>query len=136
MESKNYIDLCELISEFLKIVEKSRQYIQEFRKLIRDHLDPSEKDIDLDNTPIYLDEIDHHLHPRIQEILTNNFGANQEKNQVFIQICECLLKLTNEFPDISQVEMQKVLINNKLLVSDVYDNVDALELLNLSVVSH
>ena len=64
-DSENYTNLVKYVSEYLSMGQEAYQYIQDFKKLIREHLDPSEKDIDLDNTPIHLDEIDHHLHPQI-----------------------------------------------------------------------
>jgi hypothetical protein len=67
--------------------------------------------IDLDNTPIYLDEIDHHLHPQIQEILTNNFGIKQQQHQVFTEITEIIYKLAKHF---TQIEIQKYFIENKM----------------------
>ena len=113
-DSENYTNLVKYVSEYLSMGQEAYQYIQDFKKLIRDHLDPSEKDIDLDNTPIHLDEIDHHLHPQIQEILTNNFAVRQQQYQVFFEISNCLFKMTKEFPDMTQLEMQKILIDRKL----------------------
>lgn len=112
--SKNYSYLVKFVSDYLKMGNEASQHIQEFRKLIRDHLHPSEKDIDLDNTPIHLDKIDHLLHPKIQEILTNNFVIRQQQHQVFFDISNCIFMMTEEFPDITQLEMQKFLIDNKL----------------------
>ena len=105
-------ELTQITHKYMELCDASCNTIAEFRKLILDHLDPSEKDvIDLDNTPIYLDEIDHHLHPQIQEILTNNFGIKQEQNQVFTQITELIYKLAKYF---TQTEIQKYFIEHKM----------------------
>ena len=113
-ESQVYTELINYVKQYLELGEKSYQTIQDFKKLIKDHLDPSEKDIDLDNTPIHLDEIDHHLHPQIQEILTNNFGIRQQQYQIFGLINETIFKLSKEYPNISQLEMQTYFIEHKI----------------------
>jgi hypothetical protein len=105
-------ELTHFTNKYMELCDESCKTIGEFRKLIFDHLDPSEKDVvDLDNTPIYLDEIDHHLHPQIQEILTNNFGIKQQQHQVFTEITEIIYKLAKHF---TQIEIQKYFIENKM----------------------
>jgi hypothetical protein len=112
--SNTYNNLIDLIKEHLEICDKAHMAIQKFKKLIFDHLDPSCKDIDLENTPIHLDEIDHHLHPQIQEILTDNFALRQKQYQLFGTINELLFKLVNQFPEITQKELQEHFKENKL----------------------
>ncbi len=114
LESNIYNDFILNIKSYLEMAEQASKTISQFKKLLIDHLDPAEKDIDIDNVPIYLDDIDHHLHPQIQEYLTNNFAIKQQQYQVFAQINENLLKLTKEFPNISQLEMQKYFIEHKI----------------------
>jgi hypothetical protein len=114
--SSTYQELVNAIKEHLEIGSEAHMTIQKFKKLIQDHLDPSCKDIDLDNTPIYLDEIDHHLHPQIQEILTDNFALRQKQHQIFGTIHEYIYKLSNDNPDITQQDFQLNFIKNKLPV--------------------
>lgn len=109
-----YNNLLSKVDQYSELADQASNSLNQFKKLILDHLDPSEKDIDLDNTPIYLDEIDHHLHPQIQEHLTNNFVIKQQQYQVFEEINQLLFKLTNQFPDITQLEIQKHFIQNKI----------------------
>ncbi len=109
-----YKSLLSKVDQYSELADQASNSLNQFKKLILDHLDPSEKDIDLDNTPIYLDEIDHHLHPQIQEHLTNNFVIKQQQYQVFEEINQLLFKLINEFPDITQLEIQKHFIQNKI----------------------
>jgi hypothetical protein len=114
--SSTYHELVNAIKEHLEIGSEAHMAIQKFKKLIQDHLDPSCKDIDLENTPIYLDEIDHHLHPQIQEILTDNFALRQKQHQIFGTIHEYIYKLSHDNPDITQQEFQLNFIKNKLPV--------------------
>ena len=112
--SNTYTHLIDLIKEHLDTSDQAHMAIQKFKKLIYDHLDPSCKDIDLENTPIHLDEIDHHLHPQIQEILTDNFALRQKQYQIFGNINELLFKLINEFPEITQHEIQNHFKENNI----------------------
>jgi hypothetical protein len=112
--SSTYNELVNAIKQHLEIGSEAHLAIQKFKKLIQDHLDPSCKDIDLENTPIYLDEIDHHLHPQIQEILTDNFALRQKQHQVFETIHEYIFKLSSEYPEMSQSDFQIKLKENKL----------------------
>jgi hypothetical protein len=111
-----YQELVIAIKQHLEIGSEAHMAIQKFKKLIQDHLDPSCKDIDLENTPIYLDEIDHHLHPQIQEILTDNFALRQKQHQVFGTIHEYIYKLSHDNPEIKQSDLQLNFIQNKLPV--------------------
>ena len=113
-ESLTYLQLLDTIKIHLETGDEAYLCIQKFKKLIKDHLDPSCKDIDLDNTPIHLDEIDHHLHPQIQEILTDNFALRQKQHQTFGVISELLFKLSKEFPQISQIDIQEHFKENKI----------------------
>jgi hypothetical protein len=113
-ESSTYNELIDAVKQHLEIGSEAHMAIQKFKKLIKDHLDPSCKDIDLDNTPIYLDEIDHHLHPQIQEILTDNFALRQKQHQVFGTIHEFIYKLAKDFPAFSQLDFQNHFIENKI----------------------
>ncbi len=112
--SNTYTHLIDLIKEHLDTSDQAHMAIQKFKKLIYDHLDPSCKDIDLENTPIHLDEIDHHLHPQIQEILTDNFALRQKQYQIFGNINELLFKLINEFPEITQHAIQNHFKENNI----------------------
>ena len=111
-----YQELVNAIKQHLEIGSEAHLSIQKFKKLIQDHLDPSCKDMDLENTPIYLDEIDHHLHPQIQEILTDNFALRQKQQQIFDTIHEYIYKLSHDNPEITQSEFQLNFIKNKLPV--------------------
>ena len=113
-ESLTYLQLIDTIKIQLETGDEAYLSIQKFKKLIKDHLDPSCHDIDLDNTPIHLDEIDHHLHPQIQEILTDNFALRQKLHQTFGVISELLFKLSKEFPKISQMDIQEHFKENKI----------------------
>ena len=113
-ESLTYLQLLDTIKIHLETGDEAYLSIQKFKKLIKDHLDPSCTDIDLDNTPIHLDEIDHHLHPQIQEILTDNFALRQKQHQTFGVISELLFKLSKEFSEISQIDIQKHFKENKI----------------------
>ena len=113
-KSLTYLQLLDTIKIHLETNDESYLCIQKFKKLIKDHLDPSCLDMDLDNTPIHLDEIDHHLHPQIQEILTDNFALRQKQHQTFGVISELLFKLSKEFPEISQTDIQKHFKENKI----------------------
>ena len=113
-ESRTYLELFDTIKIHLETGDEAYSSIQKFKKLIKDHLDPSCLDMDLDNTPIHLDEIDHHLHPQIQEILTDNFALRQKQHQTFGVISELLFKLSKEFPEISQMDIQKHFNDNKI----------------------
>ncbi len=115
-ESSTYNELIDAVKQHLEIGSDAHMTIQKFKKLIQDHLDPSCKDIDLENTPIHLDEIDHHLHPQIQEILTDNFALRQKQYQLFGTINELLFKLVNQFPEITQKELQEHFKENKLSI--------------------
>ena len=112
--SNTYTHLIALVKEHLDTSDQAHMAIQKFKKLIYDHLDTSCKDIDLENTPIHLDEIDHHLHPQIQEILTDNFALRQKQYQIFGTINELLFKLVNEFPEITQQEIQNHFKENNI----------------------
>ncbi len=104
--SESYISLISIINDHLALIKESQYNIASFKKLIKDHLDPSCKDIDLDTTPIHLDEIDHELHPQIQEILTNNFVLRQKQLGTFEKINELLYKFVINFPNITASELQ------------------------------
>jgi hypothetical protein len=114
LESNIYNILINNIKNYLEMATQASNTISQFKKLLIDHLDPSEKDIDIDNVPIYLDEIDHHLHPQIQEYLTNNFVIKQQQYQIFEEINQNLFKLITEFPNFTQIEIQKYFIENKI----------------------
>ncbi len=98
--------LLELINQHIETGKKAYDCVQEFKKLIIDHLDPSCRDIDIMTTPIYLDEIDHHLHPQIQEILTNNFALRQQNQQTFEEIVSMIYKISQENEKLTQLELQ------------------------------
>ncbi len=115
-ESEEYLALSSAIEEHLSLIKESHDTVASFKKLIKDHLDPSCKDIDLDTTPIHLDEIDHELHPRIQEILTNNFVLRQKQMGTFEKINELLYKFINIFYDLSANELQEHFIKENIPV--------------------
>ena len=106
-ESSSYFELESIINEYLAISKETQQNIASLKKLIKDHLHPSCKDLDLDTTPIHLDEIDHELHPQIQEILTNNFALRQKQMGSFEKINELLFKFINVFPNLSASNLQE-----------------------------
>ena len=108
--------LLTLINNHVETGKKAYECIQQFKKLIVDHLDPSCRDIDIMNTPIHLDEIDHHLHPQIQEILTNNFALRQQKHQIFEEIVSMIYSISKENEDLTQLELQNYFIKNNIPV--------------------
>ena len=117
MESSNtYNQFIDMVKQHLEIGDDAHIAIQKFKKLIKDHLDPSCVDMDLENTPIYLSEIDHHLHPQIQENLTDYFALRQKQHRVFGHVTELIFKLSSEFSEMSQTQFQKHLIDNKIPV--------------------
>ncbi len=113
-DSESYILLISIINEHLGLIRESQNTIASFKKLIKDHLDPSCKDIDLDTTPIHLDEIDHELHPQIQEILTNNFVLRQKQLGTFEKINELIYKFIINFPNISASQLQEHFKQNEI----------------------
>jgi hypothetical protein len=108
--------LLTLINHHVETAKKAYECIQQFKKLIVDHLDPSCRDIDILNTPIHLDEIDHHLHPQIQEILTNNFALRQQKQQTFEEIVSMIYSISKQNEDLTQLELQNYFIKKNLPV--------------------
>jgi hypothetical protein len=114
--SITYNQFVDTVKQHLEIAGDAHMAIQKFKKLIKDHLDPSCVDMDLENTPIYLSEIDHHLHPQIQEHLTDYFALRQKQHQVFGHVTELIFKLSSEFSEMTQTQFQKHLIDNKIPV--------------------
>lgn len=106
-ESSTYFELESIINEYLAISKETQENIASLKKLIKDHLHPSCTDLDLDTTPIHLDEIDHELHQPIQEILTNNFALRQKQMGSFEKINEILFKFINQFPNLSASNLQE-----------------------------
>ena len=114
--SITYNQFVDTVKQHLEIGDDAHMAIQKFKKLIKDHLDPSCVDMDLETTPIYLSEIDHHLHPQIQEHLTDYFALRQKQHQVFGHVTELIFKLSSEFSEMTQTQFQKHLIDNKIPV--------------------
>ncbi len=108
--------LLTLINHHVETGKKAYECVQQFKKLIVDHLDPSCRDIDIMNTPIHLDEIDHHLHPQIQEILTNNFALRQQNQQIFEEIVSMIYTISKENHNLTQLELQNYFIKKNVPV--------------------
>jgi len=123
-KSVNYTNLMNKLKEYLETCDLTFLSVQKFKKLIQNHLDEPSKNIKLEDASIYLDEIDHRLHPEIQSILTNNFALKQQQYQLFNQISEILFNIHRELPEINQKDIQRYFLDNKIPIYliPVYNN--------------
>lgn len=104
--NKEYILLTEMIAEHITASKEACESINKFRKLIKDHLDPSLSNIDLENAQIRLADLDERLHPQVQEYLTNYYAMNQKSSQLFLQINQILFNIHKKFPEITPLEFE------------------------------
>lgn len=116
LKSEEYSKFIKLVVSYLDLSRQSLSHVKNFRKVIEDHLDPESKKLDLNTTPIYLDNIDDRLKPSIQQHLTDHFAVRQQQHHLFSQIQESFLHLHQKFPDIKATTFEKHFRDNNINV--------------------
>jgi hypothetical protein len=110
----HYILLKTIINEHVVISDKASQSIQNFRQLLIDHLAPEHTVVELDNTPIYLEDLDDELKPQVQEHLTNYYVYKQQATNIFKEINQVFYKLHSIYPEISLTDFKNFFENQNL----------------------
>jgi hypothetical protein len=110
----HYILFKSIISENIIASEKASQSIQKFRQLLIDHLAPGHTIVELENTPIHLEDLDDELVPLVQEYLTNYYAYKQQSSQLFLEISQIFYKLHSKHPEISLTDFKNLFESQKL----------------------
>jgi hypothetical protein len=105
---QHYILLKKMINEHITVCDKASQSIQNFRQLLIDHLAPEHTIVELENTPIYLEDLDDELKPQVQEHLTNYYAYKQEASLIFKEISQVFYKLHTLHPEISLADFKNM----------------------------